>query len=59
MPLKLTNAIADPYDPMRPSRMTPPVSKIEIHKGPNFTDKTNKTLIVEGIPAGISLFNSH
>ena len=39
--------LADPYDPLRPNGR-----RIEIHKGPNYTDKTNTTLIVESIPSG-------
>jgi RNA-binding protein 26 len=34
---------------------TPPVSqRFEIHKGPNHTDRSNTTLVVEGIPPGPS-----
>jgi RNA-binding protein 26 len=55
----------DPYDPLRPNNNAPaalpvipraplPVvtPRLEIHKGPNHTDKSNTTLVVDGIPAG-------
>jgi hypothetical protein len=52
---KLT--IADPYDPSKPTGSTFPPRlvaghRFEIHKGANFIDKNNTTLVVEGIPPG-------
>jgi hypothetical protein len=55
--VKKVLTLADPYDPTRPSAVIPtptPVggNRFEIHKGANNHDKTNTTLVVEGIPAG-------
>jgi len=37
---------------------TLPLRKLEIHKGPNHTDKSNTTLVVEGVPAGPSVIST-
>ena len=45
------NATAPIAPPSRPPTTS---NRIEIHKGPNHYDKTNTTLVVEGIPSGTS-----
>jgi hypothetical protein len=68
--LHLSNISADPYDPLRPNNTPPAITqpsqrtpllagtRFEIHKGANYNDKNNTTLVVEGIPHGISLLKN-
>jgi hypothetical protein len=61
--------VADTYDPLNPNGVTlvskstvqgtrpPIIGKFEIIKGPNHSDKSNTSLVVEGIPPGPSPHN--
>ena len=58
--------VADIYDPLNPNGTAqgvksvipaarpPIIGRFEIIKGPNHSDKTNTSLVVEGIPPGTS-----